>query len=134
MRLLFTTVALASVAAISACAPTSSPSAKPLASQADARTCFRTMNVRNFSADDDQILYVRTAANEVIQVNTFGGCRGLDTAIAIDLRPQDGFQRLCTGDFSTLRVLQPSGATCRVQVIKQLSDAEIAALPSRVRP
>lgn len=133
MRLLFAAAVLSS-AAVAACAPTSAPGSKPPGQQTDARTCFRTMNVRNFSADGDQTLYVRTAANEVVQVSTFGGCRGLDTALAIELRPQDGFSQLCTGDFSTLRVVQPARDVCRVQVVKKLSDAEVAALPSRVRP
>lgn len=134
MRCLFTVAVLSSAVAITACAPINSPKSTPLAQQSDARTCFRTMNVRSFSPDSDQTLYVRTAHNEVVQVDTLGECHGLDTAIAVDLRPQDGFQRLCTGDFSTLRVLQPQRETCRVQVVKQLSETEIAALPSRVRP
>lgn len=134
MRLLFMAAVLSSAAAITACAPISGPGSKPPGQQADARTCFRTMNIRNFSADGDQTLYVRTTANEVVQIDTFGGCRGLDTAIAIELRPQDGFSQLCTGDFSALRVVQPARDVCRVQVVKKLSDAEVAALPSRARP
>ena len=134
MRLFLNIAVTMAAVAMAAWAPNTGSLTKPDGQQADARVCFRTMNMRGFSADGDKTLYVRTAAREVLQFDTLGGCRGLDTAIAIDLRSQDGFRQLCTGDFSTLNIMRPTDTACRVQVVKQLSEAEVAALPSRTRP
>lgn len=134
MRLFVNIAVTIAAGAMAAWAPNTGSLARPEGQQADARVCFRTMNMRGFSADGDETLYVRTAAREVLQVDTLGGCPGLETAIAIDLRSWDGFRQLCTGDISTLNIMRPTDAACRVQVVRQLSEAEVAALPSRARP
>lgn len=133
MRLV-TTATLMAAAALSACAPVNTSTAPGANQRSDARTCFRTMNVRNFRAPDFQTLYVRSSRKDVFEIQTYGACRDLDTAVAIELRPLDGFNSLCTSDFATLNVLTPSRSTCRVQVTKRLSDEELAALPARDRP
>lgn len=133
MRLV-TTLPLIAAAALSACAPVKGGSTAGAHQQTDARTCFRTMNVRNFRAPDFQTLYVRSSAKDVFQIQTYGACRDVDTAVAIELRPLDGFSTLCTGDFATLNVVTPSHSTCRVLVTKRMTVEEVAALPGRDRP
>lgn len=133
MRLVFVLPLLA-IAALAGCAPTGAARTANSNEQASARTCFRTMNVRNFRAEDWQTLYVRTSSQDVFQIQSAGVCKDLESAIGIELRPLDGFSNLCTGDFATLNVGSPGRSTCRVQIAKRLSADELAALPSRVRP
>ena len=134
MRLFLSSLALAAV--VGGCAPAPDPAAGGMAAVdngAAPRVCFRPSEIRNFRADTPQTVYVRTSAADVFQVQASGGCRGLDTANAIELRPQVGTGRICAGDMAILTVLGARD-TCRVQAVKRLSEEELAALPGRLRP
>lgn len=123
----------AGVAVLSGCAPTtSSPPAEGVSS---ARQCLFQDQVSSFRVRNDTI-YLRGSGKSVFQLQAAGYCRGLENAMGLAFLPQDGLNRMCTGDWT---MIVPSGATppvtpCRVRVVKRLSDAEIAALPERDRP
>lgn len=123
----------AGASALSACAPTAATDGAKAPSRST--QCFNTDRVDNFRGNN-QNLYVRLLNKDVYQLQTLGYCADIDFAFTIAFLPNAGFDRLCTGDIS--RILVSGGPTprepCRVQVIKKLTEAEIAALPARDRP
>ncbi|GAW41553.1 hypothetical protein SH203_01961 [Brevundimonas sp. SH203] len=123
---------LAPVLALAACAP-AAPGLSPSAARTAANPCFRPSLVRNFTAPNEQTLYVRTSATEVFQIDATV-CRDLPQALSIALVPMDGSSRLCVGDPARLRSPTTGPEPCRVRVLRQLTADEIAALPSRDRP
>jgi hypothetical protein len=133
-------IALAASTAVSlsfsACAPAATTVVGVDENASKAR-CFRTDSIRNFSANRQSDLYVRSLRNDVFLINTSGGCPDLDLATSIAVTPtMGGSDNVCVGD--TVHVLVPgssiaSGA-CRAFVTKSLNADEIAALPSRDRP
>ena len=71
------------VLALAACAPAGS-GLSPSATRAAANPCFRPNLVRNFTAPNEQTLYVRTSATEVFQIDATV-CRDLPQAVSIAL-------------------------------------------------
>ena len=120
----------AALLAVSACAP--SPGVAT-SSRADAGQCFRPNLVRNFTAPNDQTLYVRTADAGVFQIET-PFCRDMTRALSIALEPVAGSSRLCPGDQAALLSPATGPQPCRVRIVKKLTTADIEALPSRDRP
>ena len=114
---------------LSACAP--SPGVAT-ASRVDATQCFRPNLVRNFTAPNDQTLYVRTSGADVFQIETTF-CRDMPRALSVALEPLSG-SNLCVGDQATLRSPATGPEPCRVRIARKLTAEEIAALPSRDRP
>lgn len=123
----------AGATALSACAPMTG--AEPTRTASSDRQCFYADQVDNFRGNN-QTLYVRTRNKDVFELQTFGFCDNIDFAFGIAFLPNSGINRLCTGDLS--RIIIAGGgeprSQCRVQVIKKLTDVEVAALPSRDRP
>lgn len=119
----------AAVLALAACAP--SPGATT-ANRVDANQCFRPNLVRNFTAPNDQTLYVRTSSPDVFQIETTF-CRDMTRALSIVLEPVAG-SNLCVGDQATLRSPATGPEPCRVRIARKLTAEETAALPSRDRP
>ena len=99
------------------------------------RQCFRASQVTNFRADR-QTVYVKVGQRAVYALETAGACMDLDSAFRVAMVPTGGASSLCTGDMATL--VTPGDArqteVCRVRITHRLSEAEIAALPSRLRP
>jgi hypothetical protein len=122
----------AALVALAACAP-SSGSVSSATGRVDANQCFRPNLVRNFSAPNDQTLYVRTSSLDVFQIETTF-CRDMTRALSIALEPVAGSSLLCTGDQATLRSPVTGPEPCRVRITRKLIADEIAALPSRDRP
>ena len=128
----------AGAAALSACAPTTrsdGASGDQTAPQTQ-RQCFYTDQVRNFRVKTPS-LYLHTDNNKVFQLEALGACTDLDSsAMGIAFLPATRLNRLCSGDWSDLSVAGgPSPQSpCRVRVVKQLTEAEVAALPERDRP
>jgi len=133
-----TTAILFTAAATAACAPTPTGSATTGADRAP-RACFATSQVRNFRAgDEEQTLYLRADRNGVFELKTVGWCRDLDWANALVITSEfGGGSRLCTGDPVLIAYAgggaMPSGP-CRARVTRQLTQAEVEALPGRSRP
>lgn len=138
MRLSCITFAASTAAAfsLSACAPAATTVAGVDEKTSTAR-CFRTDSIRNFRANRQSDLYIRSLRDGVFLINTSGGCPDLDLATSIAVTPtMGGSDNVCIGD--TVHVLVPgssigSGA-CRAFVTKSLNAEEIAALPDRARP
>ncbi|MDK2746826.1 MAG: DUF6491 family protein [Brevundimonas sp.] len=141
MRILLTAALAASTVAapgLSACAPAATTA---VAAAADGENttarCFRTDNVRNFRADRQSNLYIRSLRNDVFQINTSGGCWDLDSALSIAVTPTlGGSDTVCVGDPVQIIVpnADPGRRTCRAFVAKSLTAEEVAALPDRARP
>lgn len=126
-------VVAAGATALSACAPMTG--AEPTRTSSMGQQCFYANQVDNFRGDN-QTLYVRARNKDVFELQTFGGCSDIDFAFGIAFLPNSGINRLCTGDLSRIIVaggMEPR-AQCRVQVVKKLTEAEVAALPARNRP
>jgi hypothetical protein len=124
-RLILSSVA---VLALASCAPTPSTAV----GRSDAGQCFRPNLVRNFTAPNDQTLYVRTSGADVFLIETTF-CRDMTRSLSIALEPLSG-STLCVGDQATLRSPTTGPQPCRVRIARKLTGEEIAALPSRDRP
>lgn len=132
-RIVLATVALVT---LSACAPSPIVSADR-ASAAEERQCFLPQTMRNFRTEGDTTVYVRDGRDDVYQVSS-SGCRGLSASRSFSLTPLGGGSA-CVGDTVDIVTRGPSiqgenNSTCSGRVMKRLSDDEIAALPSRLRP
>lgn len=138
MRILLTSALAASTAAamgLSACAPAAATAVAD--GEKTTARCFRTDTVRNFRADRQSDLYIRSLRDDVFQINTSGGCWDLDSALSIAVTPTvGGSDTVCVGD--PVHILVPSAdpgrRTCRAFVTKSLTAEEVAALPDRARP
>ncbi|MCV0414886.1 MAG: DUF6491 family protein [Brevundimonas sp.] len=127
--------ALAVMGVAAACAPATG--SNPSSGLADTpRRCFQVDRVQNFRATADQTLYLRTSRRDVFEARALGACRDLDWALGITLAGQ-GVSTVCTGDTAFV-VPRGGGAIpdgpCRIQVVRQLTPEQIAALPDRDRP
>lgn len=135
MRPLILASTLTALAAVGACAPATAPD--PSSARAEPpRRCFQVDRVQNFRATADQTLYLRTSRRDVFEARALGACRDLDWALGITLAGQ-GVSTVCTGDTAFV-VPRGGGAIadgpCRIQVVRQLTPEQIAALPDRDRP
>lgn len=133
MRILPPILVSAGAVILSACAPTS----EAVDGAAVPRRCFTASTVFNFNAADDNILYVRAPRDAVFELRAIGFCQDLDWAQRLAISPVTGGGQLCPGDEAHL-VYAGGGSQqrgpCRVRVERQLTEAEVAALPSRYRP
>lgn len=130
-RMLPLLLVAAGATALSACAPTS-PGGSAQTSSLGSR-CFYTDQIDNFRGNN-QSIYLRARNKDVFELQTFGMCSDIDFAFAIAFVPNTPLNRLCVGDTSRLVVGGPPRDLCRVQVVKKLTEAEVAALPARDRP
>ncbi|QBX36695.1 hypothetical protein E4M02_05440 [Brevundimonas sp. S30B] len=122
---------IATMAGLAGCAPLS-PSLSSEDVIGEPRACFRTDFVRNFRSGDSQSIYIRDLSRNVFQLDTSGFCRDLDFVNAIVIRPQaGGGNRVCVDDWV---VIGAGAEPCRAVVRRQLTEAEVEALPSRQRP
>lgn len=131
MKPILTVAALSLAAAAAGCAPTSTSPAQA----GGARECFFVREVQSFASNDDRRVYVRTGANEVFELQTFG-CSNVDWSTSIGIRSTTGGSSICSGLDAELIVPDLPGGrtTCPVTGVRRLSDAEVAALPERDRP
>lgn len=132
-RMILLVLLAAGATALSACAPMTGAESTRTSSMG--QQCFYADQVDNFRGDN-QTLYVRARNNDVFELKTLGYCADIDFAFGIAFLPNSGINRLCTGDLSRIVVaggMEPR-AQCRAQVVKKLTEAEVAALPARSRP
>lgn len=129
-RLVLLSLPFVAAGGLAACAPTSTTDDASAAQ----RQCFQPSQVSNFRADQ-QTVYVRAGHSAVYAMQTAGACTDLDSAYEVAFVPLMGASSLCTGDRAEIvqrGSTRPS--TCRVHIVNRLTEAEVAALPSRVRP
>lgn len=124
-------IAAVGVIALPACAPT--PKTDAVSSSDSNRQCFQPNKVENFRGNN-QTFYLRTQDNDVFQLNTIGYCSEGDFTLSISFEQVLG--RICTGDTAHINMIGGVSPRtyCRAQVVKKLTEAEIAALPARDRP
>ena len=136
-----TTSAVVSALVLAACAPTGGGGGTAGLADRGAsgpRQCFSVSQVNNYTRGRQDQLFLRVGRNAVYELNAAGGCPDLDFAQQVALIPDGGMagSRLCTDDWA--RVVVPgstSAATvCRVRISRQLTEAQVAALPPRQRP
>ena len=142
MRAAFTASAVVSALALAACAPTGATgSGSATAGGGDpprARQCFSVSQVSNYTKGRPDQVFLRVGRDAVYELNAAGGCPDLDFAQQVALIPDGGSvgSRLCTDDWA--RVVVPGSTSpstvCRVRISRQLTEAEVAALPPRHRP
>ena len=131
-------IAVAAVAALALAAAAPAPQAASAASEPSAeRQCFRPQTVRNYRTDHDTTAYVRDLRGQVFELQTTG-CRGLSASRTLGISPQTG-GTACVGEAVTVATAGPStmgenNSVCAARVTRKLSEAEIEALPSRLRP
>ena len=132
----FTVAAAVAALVVAACAPMVSVEPQD---RAAARACFLPQTTINFTVDRDTTAYIRAGRNEVYELQS-GGCRGLGAARSLSLSSiSSQGSRVCVGDTVGVTTAGPSlanenNSACRAQVVRRLTEAEVAALPSRLRP
>ena len=124
-------IAAVGVIALPACAPT--PKTDAVSSSDSNRQCFAPNQINNVRGNN-LAFYLRNEDEDVFEIKTLGYCPEIDFTLTMGFVQKLG--RLCTGD--TSHITMADGLTprtvCQVQVVKKLTEAEIAALPSRDRP
>lgn len=94
--------------------------------------------VSNYRRGETGQVFLRVGRKDVYELSASGGCPDLDFAQQIALVPDGGSvgSRICTEDWA--RVVVPGSTSpasvCRVRISRQLTEAEVAALPGRYRP
>lgn len=97
------------------------------------RACFRADQVRNFSASDDDRVYVHVTSRQVFELKVLGGCPNVDWTNRLALKAR-GSNWVCAGGDVDLIVPQAGGGrpmTCMVRAVRQLSEDEVKALRDR---
>lgn len=142
MRPALTVSAVISVLALASCAPTGAggqTAAMPYGGGApQGRQCFSASQVSNFTQGRSNQMFLRVGRSAVYELSPAGGCTDMDFALQMALIPDSGMSgsRLCTEDWARIVVPGSSSrlSTCRVRISRQLTEAEVAALPPRQRP
>ena len=142
MRAAVTASAVGAALALAACAPVDPGVGRTGTGDAGdpprARQCFSVGQVSNYTRGRPDQVFLRVGRDAVYELNAAGGCPDLDFAQRVALIPDGGMagSRLCTDDWA--RVVVPGSASpstvCRVRISRQLTAAEVAALPPRHRP
>lgn len=134
--------AVVSVLALAACAPTEAGGRTTgtaySGGEPQPRRCFSVQQVSNYTRGERDQVFLRVGRRDVYELTAAGGCPDMDFAQQMALIPDGGAvgSRICTDDWA--RVVVPGStsrvSTCRVRVSRQLTEAEVAALPPRHRP
>lgn len=125
-------IAVVPAAALVACAPGRTEPSSPLRPRAE-RQCFLPAQINNFRADR-QMVYIRVGHSAVYELQTAGACLDLDASMQLAVVPVRGSSMLCVGDRANLLARSSSPSPCSAHISRRLTDEEVAALPSRLRP
>jgi hypothetical protein len=94
---------------------------------ADDHFCIPTQNIRETRAIDAKTILVRmTPGNEYRKITLVNNCSGLTTQ---GFSYETSINKLCRSD--ALRVVEPVGATCMIERIDTISEAEAKALQDK---
>lgn len=140
MRAAFT-ISVAALALV-ACAPTGGNGGTPGmagSGPSSARQCFNVGQVNNYTRGRQDQLFLRVGRNAVYELHAAGGCPDMDFARQVALIPDGGMvgSRLCSDDWARVVVpgsISAAATVCRVRISRQLTEAQVAALPPRQRP
>lgn len=105
------------------------------ASGAKAGSCFRPHDITGIAtAPDNRTVYVRVG-RRVFQVVTANTCPELVNRHFIELNPVGASSQVCSPIEADLRVRTAGvSVSCPVETLRELSPAELAALPRKLRP
>lgn len=118
---------------LAACAPGQTDPSSPTSRRAE-RQCFMQAQITNFRADRANV-YVRAGTQAVYELQTAGACLDIDDSMQLAVVPLRGSSTLCVGDRVNLLARSPSPPSpCSAYISRRLTDEEVAALPSRLRP
>ena len=102
-----------------------------------APSCFWIRDVDNFSATDDQHLYLRAAGSQVYLLTLYGNCLDISWVHHIALRSRS-FSNICEGRTSDLDVFDREAGVgrqeCPVLSVRRLTPEEVQAIPKVDRP
>lgn len=105
----------------------------PPAGKSAGRACFHANQVRNFSAPDEDRVYVRAGTKDVFELELLGPCPNLDWTHRLGLRSR-GSNFVCAGVDLDLIVPQEAGMrplTCPVRAVRKLTEEEVAKLKDK---
>jgi hypothetical protein len=92
--------------------------------------CIMTQNIRETRAIDDQTILVRmTPGKEWRKISLVNRCSGLKTQ---GFAYSTSINKLCKSD--ALRVIEPVGATCMIDRIETITEAEAKELENPKKP
>ena len=131
---------LASVVGATALTGAAAPSATSVegsdaAASAKAGQCFMRRDVRNHTVGDSKTLYLDVNGRQVWKVQMSNSC--LASAVSSDpliFRNDTGGQSVCKPIDLDITVSAGGPSRCIVSSISRLTNAEIAALPKKMRP
>ena len=115
-----------SLTGLSACA---APEAgRDPATARTSRPCLDTSLTSDFRQGEGRVIYVTDRRGPTYQLESFGRCPGVESALAIGLSADTGpDDRLCVGDWGKL-ALGGEPRVCPLRVIRVLTPDEVAAL------
>lgn len=117
-------------ALVVACAPNTTGAPGPRAE----RQCFLPMQITNFRADSTRV-FVRAGVSSVYELQLAGACLDVDDSMQLAVVPTRGSSSLCVGDRAEVIARSPSpAAPCSAHISRRLTNEDLAALPSRLRP
>ena len=102
---------------------------------AKAGQCFMRRDVRNHTVGDSKTLYLDINGRQVWKVQMSNSC--LASAVSSDpliFRNDTGGQSVCKPIDLDITVSAAGPSRCIVSSIRRLTDAEVAALPKKMRP
>jgi len=121
--------------------PPGPPPGVPAAAVAPmSRSCFHTHDIGNHQIADDHTMFIRVLNRDVYALEMAGSClAGVTSTDPIIIREPPGRPYACSAidlDISVSRGgLEHGIATpCIVRSMRQLTPAEVAALPPKLRP
>ena len=121
--------------------PVAAAPAADVAPASMAPGCFRTHDIDNHRIADDRTVYVRVLNRDVFRVETSNTCfAGAFPDDPLLIREPPGVPYVCRPIDIDLSILHNVGGSlgmrtpCIVQSLTQLTPAEIAALPAKLRP
>lgn len=141
MKLALITLAGAA-ALVAGCAYPTDPAPAPAfatdASAAAPSACFRTRDIRNHTIADSRTLYIGTDRDQVLRFDMAGAClstAGPNDPLVIS-RVGGASDVVCRPLEIDLAVKTPGLAPmpCIIDAMTPLTPAEVAALPSKLRP
>ena len=103
---------------------------------ATAPSCFRTTDIGNHTVGDARTLYLKVGLNDIYRVETAGNCATKSDAYNALVIKTVASSTLVCRPLDLDIAINRSGfvSPCIVSGLTQLTPAEIAALPAKLRP
>ncbi len=104
--------------------------------QAQGRQCFRTHNIENYAAsDDEKTLYLRDTARHYFKIDFANRCTGLAYRERIVIRPFGTSDLVCEPLDMDFGIREAGISTkCVITDIQSLTPDEVKALPKKLKP